>query len=113
MLYILLAGGVFNAVLVPQLVRAMKNDADGGDGYTNRIITLAAVFLAGVTAVLVIAAPLLMRLFLDEQLLHPRADAAARVGDRLRPLLPAAGVLLRHVRAASGRCSTPAQRSAR
>ena len=32
MLYILLAGGVFNAVLVPQLVRAMKNDADGGDG---------------------------------------------------------------------------------
>ena len=32
MLYILLAGGVFNAVLVPQLVRAMKHDADGGDG---------------------------------------------------------------------------------
>ena len=32
MLYILVAGGVFNAVLVPQLVRAMKNDADGGDG---------------------------------------------------------------------------------
>ena len=28
MLYILLAGGVFNAVLVPQLVRAMRNDAD-------------------------------------------------------------------------------------
>jgi putative peptidoglycan lipid II flippase len=26
MLYILLAGGVFNAVLVPQLVRAMKSD---------------------------------------------------------------------------------------
>jgi putative peptidoglycan lipid II flippase len=65
MLYILLAGGVFNAVLVPQLVRAMKNDADGGEGYTNRIITLAALFLAGVTAVLVIAAPWLMRLFLD------------------------------------------------
>ena len=32
MLYILLAGGVFNAVLVPQLVRAMQNDEDGGDG---------------------------------------------------------------------------------
>ena len=41
MLYILLAGGVFNAVLVPQLVRAMKNDADGGEAYTNRVITLA------------------------------------------------------------------------
>ena len=46
MVYILLAGGVFNAVLVPQLVRAMKSDEDGGDAYTNRIITLAALFLA-------------------------------------------------------------------
>src|SRR5689334_23557095 len=64
MLYILLAGGVFNAVLVPQLVRAMKNDADGGDGYANRVITLAGAFLAGVTAVLVVLAPWLMRLFL-------------------------------------------------
>jgi putative peptidoglycan lipid II flippase len=65
MLYILLAGGVFNAVLVPQLVRAMEHDADGGDGYTSRMVTLAGLFLAGVTAVLVVAAPLLMRIFLD------------------------------------------------
>ena len=45
MLYILLAGGVFNAVLVPQLVRAMKYDADGGTAYTSRVITLAGLFL--------------------------------------------------------------------
>jgi len=76
MLYILLAGGVFNAVLVPQLVRAMKNDADGGEAYTNRIITLAGLFLAGVTAVLVIAAPLLMRLFLSDTYFD--ADHAAQ-----------------------------------
>ena len=65
MLYILLAGGVFNAVLVPQLVRAMKGDPDGGDAYTNRIMTLAGLFLAGTTALLVVAAPLFMRLYLD------------------------------------------------
>jgi putative peptidoglycan lipid II flippase len=65
MLYILLAGGVFNAVLVPQLVRAMRNDPDGGEAYTNRIVTLAALFLLGVTVLLVVAAPLVMRLFLD------------------------------------------------
>jgi putative peptidoglycan lipid II flippase len=65
MLYILLAGGVFNAVLVPQLVRAQQHDPDGGEAYTNRIVTLAGLFLAGASAVLVIAAPLLMRLFLD------------------------------------------------
>ncbi|HYO40585.1 MAG TPA: murein biosynthesis integral membrane protein MurJ [Nocardioidaceae bacterium] len=75
MLYILLAGGVFNAVLVPQLVRAMRNDPDGGDAYTNRVITLAAVFLAGVTAVLVLLAPLLMRLFLDGSFFTPELSA--------------------------------------
>ena len=75
MLYILLAGGVFNAVLVPQLVRAMKNDADGGDAYTNRIITLAGLFLAGVTAVMVIAAPWLMRVFISGDFFEPELDS--------------------------------------
>jgi len=65
MLYILLAGGVFNAVLVPQLVRAMKNDADRGEAYTNRVITLAGLFLAAVTVLLVAAAPLVMRVILN------------------------------------------------
>ena len=73
MLYILLAGGVVNAVLVPQLVRAMRNDPDGGEAYTNRIITLAGLFLGVVTVLLVVAAPLLMRLFLDPQFFTPGA----------------------------------------
>lgn len=64
MLYILLAGGVVNAVLVPQLVRSMKNDPDGGDAYTGRIITLAGLFLGVVTVLLVVAAPWVMDLFL-------------------------------------------------
>jgi putative peptidoglycan lipid II flippase len=68
MLYILLAGGVLNAVLVPQLVRAMERDPDRGDAYTNRLVTVVAVFLAGVSAVLVLTAPWLMRLFLDPEL---------------------------------------------
>jgi putative peptidoglycan lipid II flippase len=67
MLYILLAGGVFNAVLVPQLVRAMRNDADGGEAYTNRVMTLAGIFLAVVSVVLVVAAPLVMALMLNGQ----------------------------------------------
>ena len=67
MLYILLAGGIFNAVLVPQLVRGMKNDADGGVAYTNRIMTLAILFLGAVTILLVVAAPWVMSLFLDPE----------------------------------------------
>jgi len=72
MLYILLAGGVFNAVLVPQLVRAMKNDADAGAAYIDRIITLAVIFLTLVTVALVAAAPLVMRIYLGDAWYEPR-----------------------------------------
>src|SRR3712207_6367872 len=33
-MYILLVGGVLNTVLVPQIVRAVKSDPDGGEAYT-------------------------------------------------------------------------------
>ncbi len=82
MLYILLAGGVFNAVLVPQLVRAQKADDDGGAAYTNRVITLAMLFLGVVTVLLVLTAPLVMRLYLNHSydcanLADQRASAIA------------------------------------
>ncbi|QBR94469.1 murein biosynthesis integral membrane protein MurJ [Nocardioides euryhalodurans] len=75
MLYILLAGGIFNAVLVPQLVRTMKNDPDGGEAYTNRVVTLAATFLGLVTIVLVVAAPWVMQLFLSPEFDTPELAA--------------------------------------
>ncbi|TWG92668.1 putative peptidoglycan lipid II flippase [Nocardioides sp. J9] len=71
MLYILLAGGVFNAVLVPQLVRSMKNDPDGGAAYVDRIITLAICFLAAVSVLLVVLAPYVMELVMSEKLQEP------------------------------------------
>jgi putative peptidoglycan lipid II flippase len=89
MLYILLAGGVVNAVLVPQLVRSMKSDADGGEAYTNRIITLAALFLGVVTIGLVVAAPWLMRLFLETSCFDPsRSTQVESVIDFARYCLP-------------------------
>lgn len=75
-LYILVAGGIFNVVLVPQLVRAMKRDPDGGDAYANRVITLGLVVLAGATALLVIAVPVLVRLFFDSSLFAPGLEQA-------------------------------------
>jgi putative peptidoglycan lipid II flippase len=77
-LYILVAGGVFNSVLVPQLVRAIKNDEDGGDAYANRIITLSALVLAGVTAVLVLLAPWVLRLLADDSFFTDPDLAAER-----------------------------------
>ncbi|MET3961952.1 putative peptidoglycan lipid II flippase [Marmoricola sp. OAE513] len=75
MLYILLAGGVFNAVLVPQLVRAIKNDPDGGAAYTNRVITLAVLFLGAVSVLLVVAAPLVMRVLVDPSFFEESSSA--------------------------------------
>ena len=62
-MYILLAGGVLNTVLVPQIVRAIKGDPDGGEAYTNRIMTAGLLALAVITAVLTLAAPLVIWLY--------------------------------------------------
>lgn len=62
MIYILVGGGALNAVFIPQLVRAMKNDEDGGEAYANRLLTLVVVMLAGVTTVCVLGAPLFIRM---------------------------------------------------
>ncbi len=57
-IYSLIAGGLLNAVLVPQIVRATKRE-DGGREYVNRLITLAVVVLGSLTLVVTIGAPVL------------------------------------------------------
>ncbi|WP_210439331.1 murein biosynthesis integral membrane protein MurJ [Nocardioides xinjiangensis] len=89
MVYILLAGGIFNAVLVPQLVRRITDDPDGGDAYASRVITLSALFLGTVTVLLVVLAPLLLRVYLDGRFLEPdRAAHLESIVDLTRWCLP-------------------------
>ena len=89
MVYILLAGGIFNAVLVPQLVRRIKEDPDGGDAYARRVITLSALFLGAVTVLLIIFAPALLGLYLDDRYLEPdRAPHLESIVDLTRWCLP-------------------------
>ena len=76
-LYILLAGGVFNTVLVPQLVRAIKNHDDGGQDFTNRVLTFGFVVLAVVTVACVLLAPLIAELYMPKELNEP-SQAAER-----------------------------------
>src|SRR5690606_1158084 len=59
------------AVFVPQLVRAMKEDQDGGEAYGNRLLTLVALGLGAAAVVAVIAAPWLMRIWVSDELLAP------------------------------------------
>lgn len=77
MIYILVGGGALNAVFIPQLVRAMKNDEDGGEAYANRLLTLVVVGLAGVTTVMVLGAPLLIRMLSEPIASHPDSMAVA------------------------------------
>ncbi|MBO1767392.1 lipid II flippase MurJ [Allobranchiibius sp. GilTou38] len=62
MVFLLLAGGVFNAVLIPQLTKALK-DPDGGKGYTDRLVTVALLLLGGITAICLIFAYPLYRIY--------------------------------------------------
>jgi putative peptidoglycan lipid II flippase len=57
MVYELLLGGVLASVVVPLLVRARNSDADRGEAYAQRLLSLAAIFLAGATVIAVVCAP--------------------------------------------------------
>ena len=64
--YILLAGGVLNAVFVPQLVRAMKQGAERERAYTDRLLTLAGLVLLAISVAATLAAPLIIGLYTDD-----------------------------------------------
>ncbi|MDO0934623.1 murein biosynthesis integral membrane protein MurJ [Streptomyces sp. DG2A-72] len=74
MIYILTVGGGLNSVFVPQLVRAMKEDADGGEAYANRLLTLVMVALGTLTVLSFFGAPLLIRLLSDSVASDPAAN---------------------------------------
>jgi murein biosynthesis integral membrane protein MurJ len=59
--YYLMLGGVFTSVIVPLLVRAAQRDPDRGEAYAQRIFTLGAITLLGVTVLATaLAAPIVL-----------------------------------------------------
>ena len=60
-LYNLLIGGILNAVLVPQIVRALRQK--NGDELVNRLLTAAGTLILAVTVLLTIAAPLVIMVY--------------------------------------------------
>ena len=72
-IYILVIGGALNAIFIPQLVRHMRTDADGGDGYADRLITLVGLILVAATVLAIVCAPWIVEIyttsnFTEEQL---------------------------------------------
>ncbi|MGC3955155.1 MAG: murein biosynthesis integral membrane protein MurJ [Propionicimonas sp.] len=72
-LYMLLAGGTLNNVLVPQIVRAVTHDEDQGKAFVDRIMTAFLASLAVLAAVLTVAVPWVMTLYASPL----RTDAGA------------------------------------
>jgi putative peptidoglycan lipid II flippase len=66
MLYEILLGGVLTSVVVPLLVRAAKEDADQGEAYAQRLVTVACVTLGVATVLAVAGAPFLAALLLGD-----------------------------------------------
>ncbi|MEV0739787.1 murein biosynthesis integral membrane protein MurJ [Streptomyces sp. NPDC050549] len=77
MIYILTVGGGLNSVFVPQLVRSMKEDEDGGEAYANRLLTLVMVTLGVIVTAAVFAAPLLIQLMSDSIASDPASNNVA------------------------------------
>ncbi|WP_413102184.1 murein biosynthesis integral membrane protein MurJ [Streptomyces sp. Inha503] len=77
MIYFLTVGGGLNSVFVPQLVRAMKEDKDGGVAYANRLLTLTMVALGSLVAVSVFAAPTLIRMLSADIASDPPSNEVA------------------------------------
>lgn len=62
-IYTLVSGGIFNAVLVPQIVRTLK--AKDAETKLNKLITLAITMLLTVAILMALCTPLLTRLYVN------------------------------------------------
>lgn len=62
-LFMLFAGGALNTVLVPQIVRAIKHDEDGGQKFVSRLMTAFLLILAGITAIMTVLTPFIMTIY--------------------------------------------------
>lgn len=61
LIFLLVAGGVFNAVLVPQIIKASKAPDRGAD-YISRLLTLAVLVLLSLTLLVTLLAPFVIEL---------------------------------------------------
>jgi putative peptidoglycan lipid II flippase len=107
--YELLLGGVLTAVVVPLLVRAAQDDADGGQAYAQRLLTLVVLALGAAAVLLVLAAPLVVDLYLDDDVPRAERDLAVLFARFFLPqvLFYGAGAVLGAILNTRGRFAAP------
>ncbi|PAU69047.1 lipid II flippase MurJ [Bifidobacterium criceti] len=62
-IYTLVSGGIFNAVLVPHIVRTLHSD--NAEEQLNKIVTFAVTLLLGVTVLMAVLTPWITRLYVS------------------------------------------------
>lgn len=61
--YDLLLGGILTSVIVPLIVRARERDRAYGEEYEQRLFSIAVIFLAALTVIAVLLAPVLIGIY--------------------------------------------------
>jgi putative peptidoglycan lipid II flippase len=61
--YDLLLGGILTSVIVPLIVRARERDRAYGEQYEQRLFSIAVIFLAALTVIAVLLAPVLIGIY--------------------------------------------------
>lgn len=62
-IFALISSGLLAGVIVPQIVKAVRTHADGGSAFVSKLMTLGVVVLGVITAVAMVAAPLLVLVY--------------------------------------------------
>ncbi|GAA5048549.1 putative peptidoglycan lipid II flippase [Thermocatellispora tengchongensis] len=90
-LFDLLIGGVLSSVIVPMIVRAQRNDPDGGRAYEQRLMTLAILALTAVAVLAVALAPQIVDLYTDDWT-GPKREAAVTLARFILPQIAFFGI---------------------
>ncbi|MGN9812404.1 murein biosynthesis integral membrane protein MurJ [Micromonospora sp. BQ11] len=87
MVYEFLLGGILTSVLIPVLVRRRKFDGDGGQAYTQRLLTLAVLALGAAALVAVALAPVLTWLYASDESSQDYQSLVTRLAYLMLPMI--------------------------
>jgi putative peptidoglycan lipid II flippase len=86
-IYELLLGGILSSVLIPLLVRRRKEDADGGELFTQRLLTFAIASLGVATVLVTLAAPLITAIQSDDKTTEAYRDLTTALAYFILPII--------------------------